>query len=176
LVYRSNPLAVLLCLLLVPASPSPARQQPPPASIHILLLNGNDGKPLTIGNTGQRGGPLSLTVFANCDRGYPCLFPGRQYMWTIDSTGHADIPNIPNLRTIEVGRPTDWLKYCQDIPLKPGQLGGQPTFPVADILRTGLVAPNTCNPRLKLRPQPGQLIFFLRPLTLWESLSKDPQM
>ena len=97
-------------------------------------------------------------------------------MWNIDSSGHTELPNVPNLRTIEVGRPTDQLKYCQDIPIKPGQLGGQPTFNVADIVSTGVVAPNTCNTRLKLRAQPGQLIFFLRPLTTWESMKKSPQM
>jgi hypothetical protein len=173
--YLSNAIAFIFLLLICGRS-SPGQQQPPTATIHILLLNGNDGRPLEIGNTGKRGGTLSLTIFASCDRGYPCPFPEQKYIWNIDSSGRTELPNMPNLRTIEVGRPTDQLKYCQDIPLKPGQLGGQPTFNVVDILSTGVVAPNTCNTRLKLRAQPGQLIFFLRPLTTGESLTRSPQM
>jgi len=38
------------------------------------------------------------------------------------------------------------------------------------------VAPNTCNSHLNIQSRPGVLIFFLRPLTWWEQLTKGPQM
>lgn len=38
----------------------------------------------------------------------------------------------------------------------------RPTYPVSDIVRSGVLAANTCG-KLKLSPTPGELIFFARP-------------
>lgn len=150
---------------------TPAQQ---PAVLHILLLNGNDGKPLTIGNTGQPGAPLSLTIFANC--GHVCFFPDKRFTWAVDNAGRTKVPLIADLKSLMLMKPTSWLAYCQGTPDKYGALPKDPEFPVDEILRSGVVAPNTCNDHLHLQPQPGQLIFFLRPLSWWEKLTKPPQM
>ena len=162
-----------LILLLGCAGSSQAQQ---PATIHVLLLNGNDGKPFKIGNTGQAGAPLSLTIFANCGQGHICFFPNKRYTWGVDGAGWTEVPVIENLKSLQLMKPTDHLAYCQGTPDKYGALDRDPEFAVDEILRRGVVAPNTCNSHLNIQSRPGVLIFFLRPLTWWEQLTKGPQM
>jgi hypothetical protein len=45
----------------------------------------------------------------------------------------------------------------------------RPTYPVSDILRSGVLSTNTCG-KLKLSPTPGELIFFVRPEHWWEGM------
>lgn len=160
-----------LLLLACCACAVPAQQ---PAGLHILLLNGMNGRPLTVGNSGKSGTLLSLTIFANC--GHVCFFPGNRYTWVVDSAGRTEVPLIPDLKSLMLMKPTDWLVYCQGAPDRYGALAKDPEFSVDEILRRGVIAPNTCNDHLHLQPQPGQLVFFLRPLTWWEELTKPPQM
>lgn len=47
----------------------------------------------------------------------------------------------------------------------------RPTYPISDILRTGVLAANTCG-KLKLSPTPGELIFFVRPEHWWEGMKR----
>lgn len=47
----------------------------------------------------------------------------------------------------------------------------RPTYPVSDILRSGVLAANTCG-KLKLSPTPGELIFFVRPEHWWEGMKR----
>ena len=145
-----------------------------PATIHILLLNGNNGKPLTVGSNGKSGTPLSLTIFPVC--GQVCFFPGSRHTWSVDSSGQTEVPNMEKLRGLDIMLTSTGLKFCQDTTPPKGALSNYPRFQVSDIVRTGLVAPNTCNTRLKIQPHPGQLVFFLRPPTMWETLTRPPQM
>jgi hypothetical protein len=161
-------------LLLACTHTGPGQQ---PTTIHVLLLNGDDGKPLKIGNTGQAGARLSLTIFPSCGEGHICFFPSDRYSWAIDSSGRAEVPVFDKLKALRVTRPTDWLMYCQGTPNSTtGELAKDPEFAVDEILRRGVVSPNQCNDHLHLPPHPGELIFFLRPLTLWERITKRPQM
>jgi hypothetical protein len=166
-------LAACLTLLLSSAGLAFAQQT---VIIHVLLLNGNNGKPLQIGNDGKEGGTLSLVISADCGSAGVCFFPNKQLAWAVDRNGHADLPVIAKLKSVELSRPTDKLIYCQGAPDKYGALSQDPEFPVDEILRRGIVAPNICNSGLHIQPQPGQLVFFLRPLTWWEILVKPPQM
>jgi hypothetical protein len=161
-------------LLLLACATGASGQQA--AAIHVLLLNGNNGKPLEIGNTGNEGAPLSLTIFPSCGSGRICFFPGNRYTWGVNSSGHAELPVIDELQSLTVSRPTEWFMYCQGTPDRYGALPQDPQFSVDEILRHGVVAPDSCNERLHIQPQPGQLIFFLRPLSWWEQLTKRPQM
>lgn len=47
----------------------------------------------------------------------------------------------------------------------------RPSYPVSDILRSGVLAANTCG-KLKLSPKPGELIFFVRPEHWWEGMKR----
>jgi hypothetical protein len=147
-----------------------------PTTIHVLLLNGNNGKPLDIGNNGKSGAPLSLVISPNCGSAGICFFPDKRYGWGVDGGGHLELPIIPKLQSVVISRPTSQLMYCQGTPDKYGALDRDPEFSVDEILRHGIVAPNTCDTHLNIKPQPGQLIFFLRPLSWWEQLMKPPQM
>ena len=162
-----------LLVLLISAHDSIAQQA---ATIHVLLLDGNNGKPLKIGNTGKTGAPLSLTIFANCGPGHICFFPDKKFTWGVDGSGWTEVPVIENLKSLQLMKPTDQLVYCQGTPDKYGALDKDPEFAVDEILRRGVVAPNTCNRHLNIQSHPGVLIFFLRPLTWWEQFTKPPQM
>jgi hypothetical protein len=164
------------CLILLMACAHLGRSQQP-ASIHVLLLNGDDGKPLRIGNTGEAGARLSLTIFPSCGPGNICFFPSNKYSWSIDGSGRTEVPVFDKLKALRVTRPTSWLNYCQGTPNSTtGELDKDPEFAVDEILRQGVVSPNRCNDHLRLQPHPGELVFFLRPLTWWERLTKRPQM
>lgn len=47
----------------------------------------------------------------------------------------------------------------------------RPTYPVSDIVRSGVLGANTCG-KLKLSPTPGELIFFVRPEHWWEGMKR----
>ena len=47
----------------------------------------------------------------------------------------------------------------------------RPTYPVSDILRSGVLGANTCG-KLKLSPTPGELVFFVRPEHWWEGMKR----
>ena len=52
------------------------------------------------------------------------------------------------------------------------QTGPQrPTYPVSEIVQTGVLAANTCG-KLKLSAAPGELIFFVRPEHWWEGMKR----
>jgi hypothetical protein len=128
-------------LLLACTHTGPGQQ---PTTIHVLLLNGDDGKPLKIGNTGQAGARLSLTIFPSCGEGHICFFPGDRYSWAIDSSGRAEVPVFDKLKALRVTRPTDWLIYCQGTPNSTtGELQKDPGFAVDEILRQGVVSPKS---------------------------------
>jgi hypothetical protein len=145
-----------------------------PATIHVLLLNGNDGKPLTTGNDGRAGSGASLTIFAECAK--VCLFPGNRFSWGVDGEGRTEVPNFPGLLMLEVMKPTSWYVYCEGEEEPDGMLKKEPKYSVSEILEKGVVAENVCNPKLHVPAHPGELVFFLRPLTMWEKLKRGPQM
>ena len=47
----------------------------------------------------------------------------------------------------------------------------RPTYPVSEIVQSGVLAANTCG-KLKLSPTPGELIFFVRPEHWWEGMKR----
>jgi len=153
----------LLCLAV--ASISLAQQ---PAVVHILLLNGNDGYPLPPDRH------YALVIFPWCATNRVCFFPDKRIGWPVDASGRIDVPIIDKLEKVEINRPNSLLMYCQSDLNSVGVI--DPTFRVDEILRSGVVAPNNCNTHLRLEPHPGELVFFLRPLSWWEKLTKPPQM
>ena len=47
----------------------------------------------------------------------------------------------------------------------------RPSYLVSDILRSGVLAADTCG-KLKMTPTPGELIFFVRPEHWWEGMKR----
>lgn len=138
----------------------------PVASIRIRVLNGNNGNPMS---------GVGLLIDGTCAG--PCLFLLHHVAWTTDDAGAIGLPNSDELRMLRLSANTR-VKFCQ--PTRDAdphlRLGGHAEFAVDEILRRGVVAPNECNPRLTFAAHPGELIFFLRPLTWLEELQKPVQM
>lgn len=163
---RSIAITIVCVLFALTAATLCTAQQP--AVIHILLLNGNDGKPL------PPDGHYALVIFPWCADSHGCLFPDKRFAWNVDSSGRTDVPIFDKLEKLEINRPNSLLVYCQTEVNSVGVI--DPTFRIDEILQHGIIAPNTCNFHLKLQPHPGELVFFLRPLSWWEKLTKPPQM
>ncbi len=70
----------------------------------------------------------------------------------------------------------DYYVACQEysFPRPPKNAPPRRAFPnysIRKILRTGVVAANTCG-KARAKPEPGELIFFERPRTFWEKLTE----
>jgi hypothetical protein len=50
-------------------------------------------------------------------------------------------------------------------------LSRAPSYPIKNILETGVVASNTCG-KFKAEARPGDLIFFVRPASWWEKMRR----
>jgi hypothetical protein len=44
-----------------------------------------------------------------------------------------------------------------------------PLYPIKNILESGASSTNTCG-KFRAKPKPGELIFFMRPMTFWEKM------
>lgn len=150
-------------------------------AIHILVLNGKTGKPIT---------SECLDIFLP-HRVWALVVPtDRRGVATIpllgsssgDSLAARPVRACNGAATPEPAIPPggafrvsgDFYVACQEysFPRPPKQLGPRQAFPnysVQQILRTGVVASNTCG-KIRVQPVPGELIFFERPMTLWEKL------
>jgi hypothetical protein len=142
-----------------------------PATIRVLVLNGNNGVPLA--NT-------TLIFDAQCRQGMlpECVhvYDGQWPWQKADAAGVVDLPVSDILVSFTISRHAGDFKYCQNVGKNPDEAPNLPRFTVAEIIHTGVVAPNTCNAHLHIQPKPGQLVFFLRPFTVFEELTKPPQM
>jgi|SRR5579862_2733598 len=98
---------------------------------------------------------------------------------TLD-TGKVNIPNSKNSGSIVVDHPI--VKYDESFrinaPYASCESGGSnyswlgsANLSTKEILRRGYASPNTCG-KVTVSPQPGQVILFGRPLTLWERLKQ----
>jgi hypothetical protein len=142
-----------------------------PHTLRVLLLNGNNGAPLAnttlIFDSQCRQGTLP-----ECAHTYSGNWPWQK----ANAAGVVDLPITDILESFTISHHSGDFKYCQDVGKSPDEAPDLPRFAVAAIIRTGVVAPNSCNTHLHIQPQPGQLVFFLRPFTLFEELTKPPQM
>lgn len=63
-----------------------------------------------------------------------------------------------------------FLAFCQPRGSNYPWLGGE-VFSTKKVLQEGVVTPNTCG-KAKASPKPGQIIFFVRPLSWWEKMKE----
>jgi hypothetical protein len=142
-----------------------------PTTIRVLLLNGNNGAPLA---------DASLIFDSQCKQGTlpECvrIYSGAWPWQKANAAGVIDLPVSEILVSFTISRHTSDFKYCQKVGEGSDEAISLPRFTVADIIHSGVVATNTCNSHLNIQPKPGQLVFFLRPLTVFEQLTKPPQM
>lgn len=83
-----------------------------------------------------------------------------QYELTTDTDGVATLTLATGTEWLQVWM--DWHVLCQSEP-------NSKSFPVRDILASGLSTPNTCTSVSK-EAAPGHLVVFARPAHLWEKM------
>jgi hypothetical protein len=118
--------------------------------IAIKVVNGHNGKPL-------KGTTVDVWF------GKKALPPPTQVTTTNDGSAFLAVPDP--IETIVIagqgvgdcraGKPTSYIE---------GNV-----YRVQDILRTGVVAQNTCG-KARNQPTPGVLVFYVRPLHWWEKM------
>jgi hypothetical protein len=118
--------------------------------IRIRLVNGQTGEPI------NRPQPV-------------VLYLGRNHSGFLDGTTDMDgvavfrLPD-PLADWITAGEDSQTLYHCS--PYR------KSVFSTAEIARAGGVAPNTCDPKGKLKgkveAKPGEVVIFARPLRWWE--------
>lgn len=139
---------VLLCPCIALASHVLAQTAP----VTIQVLNGHNGKPVAHRSVSVRIEPLVLDNI--------------RYLPTTDANGVLTVqaPLQAGINAIVTEFPT-----CRHVP-KADRTKGPITFPVHQVLSSGVVEANNCSHRT-VPPTPGQLTLFVRPLHWWERLS-----
>jgi hypothetical protein len=83
-----------------------------------------------------------------------------QYDLTTDKDGLATLTLVPGTQWLQVW--IDWYVLCQRDP-------NSKSFPVMDILVSGLSTPNTCS-SVSEKAAPGHIVVFARPAHFWEKM------
>lgn len=84
----------------------------------------------------------------------------NQYDLTTDKDGMATLTLGPGTQWLQVWM--DWHVLCQKEP-------NSRSFPVSDILASGVSTPNTCS-SVSEKAAPGHLVVFARPAHFWEKM------
>ncbi len=131
-----------------------AIQMPAQQTIRIRLLSGDTGKAII----GAR--LLTITTSRNFEGGkITAAAMGDEY--TIQLHGETSV----GLGLVSKSE-SAWNQYR----LCASGANLNPIYSVSVILASGLVAPNDCNHKISVRPQPGEMVFFLKRLSLWQRL------
>ncbi len=129
--------------------------------VAMLVLNpGISAEPITIRVVdGRNGHPITdekLQLWFNSQSGNALsISTNKQGVAKVDAPAGAALLLFTNLYVD--------CRYSK-------QTGPErPTYPVSDIVRSGVLGANTCG-TVKLSPRPGELIFFVRPEHWWEGM------
>lgn len=120
--------------------------------IQIKVVNGKNGKPVANLEIMFR---TELTTFP-----HPSLLTDR---------GGEVVVKVGPFTGMALYTPS--LKYAPCLkPTIKGQAPSSPLYSVADILSKGISMENSCSKR-RIDAVPGELIYFVRPWTFWETLT-----
>jgi len=147
-------------------------------TIEIGLVDGRNGRPIT-------GAASYVNVWVGTERKEAIVIPtdknGVARLQLTLNTGKINIPNPSKDRgSIVVDNPV--VQYNEsfriNVPYAWCGPGGSnyswlmlKDFSTKQVLEHGYVLPNTCG-KATASPKPGQMILFVRPLTLWEKLKQ----
>jgi hypothetical protein len=153
--------------------------------IHIRVLNAHNGKPITNECVNVWFGPphgAGLIAPTN-KHGVVVLHLARNEV-TADSVFASSCDRIAVLGPKPLPKDGDTIAItsddyvdCQEwAKVIPGatpkeNLSRAPSYPIKNILETGVVASNTCG-KFKAEARPGDLIFFVRPASWWEKMRR----
>ncbi|MEG9434722.1 hypothetical protein JAO29_00790 [Edaphobacter sp. HDX4] len=138
-------------------------------TLHVRLLNGSSGKPISntyvnvwVGN--QRKEALSIPIDSS-GNGVLRLTGGAADEGLQAESAHSPtFPFAPEIK-VQAG-----FVLCQVKQQKYSWLHITP-YSTEDWVRTGIVTANTCG-KAVAKPEPGILTIFVRPLRFWEKLSE----
>jgi len=165
-------LKFLTCLLLISPTMSLFAQ-----TIEIKLVDGRNGRPIV-------GESSYVNVWVGGERKEAIAIPtdekGVARLQLTLNPSEVNIPNSKNNGSIVVGHPI--VKYDESFRINApyvlcGAGGsnyswlGLKNFTTKEILDRGYASANTCG-KVTVLPQPGQVILFVRPLTVWEKLKQ----
>lgn len=177
-------LGLILALVLLGPAATPDQQG---GTVRIEVLNGQNGRPIT-GECLNIGfgalGPGAI-IAPTDDRGVVTLRIGARAV-TADPAPRSRCGKTAVLGPVHISAhglslliAGDYFIPCQEYasyPVHidprgagPATLSAFPRYSVAEILRLGVVASNTCG-KVTIKPKPGELIFFERPRTFWERM------
>jgi len=165
-------LKFLLPLLLILSGISLVAQ-----TVEITLVDGRNGRPLM-------GASSYVNVWVGTEQKQAIVIPtdgkGVARLRLTLNPSEVNIPNSNNSLSIVVDHPI--VQYEEslgiNVPYVMCVSGGSnyswlrsEQFSMTEILRHGYASPNTCG-KVSISPQPGQIVLFVRPLTLWEKLKQ----
>ena len=146
-------------------------------TLEITLVDGRNGRPMV-------GKSSYLNVWVGTERKDAIAIPtdvrGVAQLQLTLNTGSVNIPSSKSIGSIVVDHPI--VKYDDSFRINVPYVlcvsdGSNYSwlrtidFSTKEILQHGYVSPNTCG-KITISPQPGQVIFFVRPPTLWEILKQ----
>ena len=146
-------------------------------TLEITLVDGRNGRPML-------GASSYVNVWVGTERKEAIVIPtdgkGVARLQLTLNPGEVNIPNSKNSGSIVVEHPI--VKYDESLRINApyvfcGSEGSNyswlrsESFSTQEILSHGYASPNTCG-KVTISPQPGQVILFVRPLTLWEKLKQ----
>jgi hypothetical protein len=146
-------------------------------TIEIKLVDGRNGRPMV-------GASSYVNVWVGGERKEAIAIPtdekGVARLQLTLNPSEVNIPNSKNNGSLVVDHPI--VKYDESFRINAPYVlcgpGGSnyswlelKDFTTKEILDHGYASANTCG-RATVSPQPGQMILFVRPLTLWEKLKQ----
>jgi len=109
--------------------------------------------------TGERVPKQRLLIFAGHD---PASADREESSFDV-TTGPSGTAELSLPATIQqIKMYTEWRTYCE-------KTSAPPMFNVTQIISHGITAPNACG-RAHVQDQPGTVIVYLRPQSLWEKM------
>jgi hypothetical protein len=122
--------------------------------IRIKVVNGKNGKPVA-----------NLEVQFTTEIPSPPWSPPSLFT---DRDGEIAV-KVGSFTRMALYTPS--LKYAACLtPATKGHVATSPLYPVSDILSEGISMENNCG-RLRVEATPGEIVYFVRPWTFWETLT-----
>lgn len=132
-----------------------------PRSITIKMLNSKTGRTISTSE-------FQIWIGESVADARTGRNPDQWVKPTKDGTGEATFTSDAGVITVHAKDPSSW-GYVNCDAVKPFGWRGEQWYSIAQIVRSGIAAPNHCN-RRKAIAKPGEFVFFVREQNLWERM------
>lgn len=160
---RANVLS-LPCLAFLMAFSANSLRPQPATTITIRVMDSKTGLPV-------KQGDLHFTLWATKEYPETISYSPDRMLWGVQTgvgLGEVTIPGGLNyIRAWVSFGSTNWGMVSCDV--TKGNPHPMPIYSVAQILETGILAPNLCSQRTT-SAKPGEFVLFVRKMTFWEGM------